>query len=188
MGSLEVIYEFKNKCQYLIASPTETLSQSFPYHLMINKLFGDKKQLIESCRDYYNFYNSFTDQRKSASIAFYDCTNFYILTQFLSELKVSNVIESYNIQRLDYSPDFPIPLYDFEHFLQNNFDDKIIYNFKSIIEKIIPYKASTANFIDLPLEHYSGLSIWIPDLDRSDLISYYKSLRFYQETQLFLYL
>ena len=40
MGGIEVAYEFKDKCEYMLFSPTEILADGFPYEKMFDPIFN----------------------------------------------------------------------------------------------------------------------------------------------------
>ncbi len=57
MGSIEVIYELKDKAEYIIASPSEIISYGFPYESIFPFLVSEEYKFIELCDNYIDFYN-----------------------------------------------------------------------------------------------------------------------------------
>ena len=68
MGTIEVAYELKDVCDYIICSPTEILSDGFPYNKIVNKLFSQPLQVKAVAEDQYSYYNSQKGILKSAAI------------------------------------------------------------------------------------------------------------------------
>lgn len=58
MGGIEVAYELKDKCRYLVASQAEVLADGMIYTEMGKRIFGGGTDLTGLCKDYYNHYNT----------------------------------------------------------------------------------------------------------------------------------
>ncbi len=71
-GGIEVAYEFKDKCDFIVASPAEILATGFPYDRVIEPLFDNNADLEEVCKRYYDYYNSQSGVYKSGTIALYN--------------------------------------------------------------------------------------------------------------------
>lgn len=69
MSSIEVIYELKDKTNYIIASNAEVLNTSFPYHKIVPYLFDGISGLEELSRQYYEFYNEKEGLERSCTIS-----------------------------------------------------------------------------------------------------------------------
>lgn len=183
MGGVEVLYEFKDKAKYIIASPTETLSESFPYQNIVPLLFQPSDQLTAIAQAYYDHYNSFTDDLRSASVVLVKTGELAGLASqmkalILSQKKYGDQFISVGVQRLDYTANFPVPNYDFGDFLNHNFSATDLTAIDQQLGKVILYKAATPSFLGVPIRTFSGLTSYIPYQDDKNL-TYYKKLQWY---------
>lgn len=183
MGGVEVLYEFKDKAKYIIASPAETIAESFPYQNITPYLFKGSDQLKDIAQAYYDYYNSYTDDRQSATVALINTSE---LTQLAFEMKsvmlktkvYGDRFKSENVQRLDFTAGFPVANYDFGDFLNHNWQPDQLKDIYAQLNKVILYKANTSNFLGKPIKAFSGITCYIPDLNDRNL-TYYKKLQWY---------
>lgn len=183
MGGVEVLYEFKDKAKYIIASPAETIAESFPYQNITPYLFKGSDQLKDIAQAYYDYYNSYTDDRQSATVALINTSE---LTQLAFEMKsvmlktkvYGDPFKSTNVQRLDFTAGFPVANYDFGDFLNHNWQPDQLKDIYTQLNKVILYKANTSNFLGKPIKAFSGITCYIPDLNDRNL-TYYKRLQWY---------
>lgn len=56
MASVECTYELRNKAEYILASPTETMADGWPYEEMMPQLFATDLQLEKVGETFYNHY------------------------------------------------------------------------------------------------------------------------------------
>lgn len=183
MASVEVLYEFKDKANYIIASPTETLAESFPYQIITPLLFKSTVQLKDVAEAYYNYYNSYSADMQSATVALIKTSELEHLAaetkSLIAKTKVyGSSFTSLNVQRLDFTIGFPVANYDFSDFLNRNFLSGDLTKVNDQLDKVIMYKAATANFLGKPIRTFSGITCYIPEAIDSNL-SYYKKLQWY---------
>jgi len=183
MGGVEVLYEFKDKAKYMIASPTETLSESFPYQNIVPLLFQTPDHLTEVAQAYYNYYNAYTDDRRSATVVLVKSSELtelasHMKTLMLSHKKYGDQFISAGVQRLDYTANFPVPDYDLGDFLTHNFEATDLNDIDQQLSKVILYKAATPSFLGVPIRKFSGLTCYIPYQGDKNL-PYYKKLQWY---------
>ncbi|WP_316831504.1 clostripain-related cysteine peptidase [Pedobacter aquatilis] len=183
MGGVEVLYEFRNKAKYIIASPAETLSESFPYQNITPLLFQGSEALQAIALGYYTYYNSYTDDRQSATVVLVKTSELQALATEMKSLmakykKYGDKLISDGVHRLDFTAGFPVANYDFGDFLDHNFNkpDLMAVNFQ--LSKTIIYKAATDKFLGQPITKFSGLTCYIPYANDSNL-TYYSKLQWY---------
>lgn len=186
MAGVEVLYEFKDKAKYIIASPTETISESFPYQSITPMLFKGADGLKDVARSYYEYYNSYTDDRQSATVVFIQTSEMLGLAQQMKAVMVANKVYgdqllSSGVQRLDFTSNFPVATYDFGDFLDHNFASSALTSIHLQMDKLILYKASTKNFIGVPINKFSGLTCYIPYKGDANL-NYYQRLQWYKSS------
>ncbi len=187
MGGVEICYEFKDKAKYIIASPAETLSESFPYQNITSLLFGGNESLAAVAKAYYDYYNAYTDDRRSATMSLIKTSELPTLANemktLFSQKKPGDQLVRNTVQRLDYTKGFPVPNYDFGDFLNQNFAAGSLAAINTQLGKTIVYKAATPNFIGVPISQFSGLTTYIPYTGDGNL-AYYKKLQWYSASGL----
>lgn len=185
MGGVEVLYEFKDKAKYIIASPAETLAESFPYQIITPMLFKSSAELNEISKAYYNYYNSYMGDLQSATVVLIQTSE---MTKVATEMKLlmrgkkayNDKLFSDGVQRLDFTAGFPVANYDFGAFLTRNFAQQDLTGVEQRINQAILFKAATKNFLGVPIRDFSGLTCYIPAENDINL-SYYKRLRWYAD-------
>jgi hypothetical protein len=187
MGGVEICYEFKDKAKYIIASPAETLSESFPYQNITPLLFGSTESLAAVAKGYFDYYNAYTDDRRSATVGLIKTSELPALAaemkNLLSQKKLGDQFIRSSVQRLDYTQGFPVPNYDFGDFLNQNFAAGDLMAINAQLGKTIVYKAATLNFLGVPINQFSGLTTYIPYTGDGNL-AYYKKLQWYSASGL----
>lgn len=182
MGCIEVAYQMKDSVDYVIASPAEVLANGFPYANLMQHIFKTPADLESVAREYYDYYNSYSGDMRSATVSLVD-------TKALEDVAKAArpLFEKYreNIKNLDYT--------DVQRYYRGNmhwFFDFADYMVKlageqeaqpvlKALDRAVLYKATTPYFLEIPIdkERYSGLSSYIPiDTTDVELISYYKTL------------
>lgn len=187
MGGAEVLYEFKDKAKYIIASPAETLSESFPYQQITPLLFSGSADYLKSVAEtYYNHYNAYTDDRQSATVVLVNTAELSPLASQMKSLLAKTKVygDSFirtDIQRLDFTNNFPVANYDFGDFLTHNFTNSQLSDLLTQLNKTIIYKHATDKFLGFPIRTFSGLTCYIPYQGDVNL-SYYKKLGWYKSS------
>ncbi len=178
MGSVEVVYELKDKTDYLLVSPTEILSYGYPYQQTIPLLFETTLSLNKVADTYFSFYNEKNDYQKTATVSL-------INTSYLSDLKqicqsiISQNTKIVNIETLQQFETTKNNLFfDLDSYFKQISDTLEYAKFRNILKKTVEYKRHTENIYSiLPIINYSGLSIFIPSSGHADLDSYYQKLK-----------
>lgn len=181
MGSAEVVYELKNKAKYILASPSEVLSTSYPYEQITPYLFGGKEELITVARLFVNSYRQLSGAYASANAALIDCSqldSFALKTKsLLDKKKASDDLNRHAVQRMDFDQS-PVIAYDFLSFLQQNYTPQDIQEVESFLSKVVIYKDHTSRFLGKPVNTFSGLSVYLP-VKNDPAATYYSTLMWY---------
>jgi hypothetical protein len=185
MASIETIYEMRNNARYILASPTEVLSSSYPYGQIVPYLFGGKEELIKIGQSFINYYQSLGGEYASATVSLIDTDALPLLAQKTKALLNSKSskagFDKSTVQRLDFDPTARVPAYDYMDFLQKSFEPQ---DYGAIIEQLdaaILHKNNTPSFLNRPITHFSGLSIYLPE-PGDPLHSYYRMLDWYSDS------
>lgn len=186
MGSVEVLYELKDKTDFIIASSTETIYTGFPYEQIIPELIKPRTDLKTVGQHYFDYYNSLQGAYRSATVSVVETAHLPELARQLKLLCENNEIDMQtvdrgSVQRLDvYDEQYTFDLLDFVNQMLPNVDKN---DFIAQLEKTILYKNHTPQFIgQYDINTYCGLSCYIPHPQRSDLNSFYKTLRWYTDS------
>ncbi|MCL7986552.1 clostripain-related cysteine peptidase [Sphingobacterium sp. lm-10] len=182
MASLEVLYEFRFKSKYILCSPSEVLSESYPYDKIVPYLFLDLAELKNIARIYYEHYNDLNGSAQSATISLIKMDELEEMCFNLRELLKSeqrNFFLRKSVQRFDYSQSFPVPSFDFGDFLTKNFNSSQLVSLKKSLSKVVVYKNNTPNFLGRPILANSGVTCYIPDSNDS-YYNYYTGYEWYR--------
>lgn len=118
-----------------------------PYHLILDVLFGEVEKLQKLCEIYYSHYLSKHTIQQSASISLYNTDKLEELARNMKDLILESKIDEFSnrdIQRLDFTEDFPVALYDFEDFLDKNFISNDLVKLKSSLNEVVVYYKITS--------------------------------------------
>ncbi|MBZ4188243.1 clostripain-related cysteine peptidase [Niabella beijingensis] len=183
MASVEAIYELRNNAKYILASPTEVLSTSYPYEQIIPYLFGGKDELKKVAQRFMSYYRSMKGDYASATVSLIDTEELDLLAQktksLLDAKEAKGDFNVNNIQRLDFDTKTRVPAYDFLNFLEQNFNIEDYSSITNQLRKTILFKDNTSGFLGNPINSFSGLSIYLPRVN--DIYqNYYSKLAWYQ--------
>lgn len=188
MGNIEVIYQLRNKANYIIASPTETLVAGFPYTQIIPILFKKEVNYDDVGKEYVNYYrNQNISILKSASLSVINTKYVDILTNFIKMHIANRTIMIDNFAGLQsYEVDNPILYLDlFDLLNQLITDENDREQLSQIKTQIILNYKHTDNFLDnLSLENSSGLSVFVFPFYNESLLNEYKKTDWYIEAGL----
>lgn len=186
MGSVEVAYELRNVCDYIVATPTETLGDGFPYKEITPMFFEKEINYKEICNRYYDTFIA-PGTYECGTIALINTLHLERLADICAEI-VQGKTEEIRSLPIDciqwYDRQRPHVFYDLGDYIQHlTGDDTVAYNrFIEQLDKTVEYKATSSKFFNLPISHFSGLSCYIP-FSSNDIVTedYYKKLQWYNK-------
>lgn len=183
MANIEVAYAMRHKANYLIASPTETLAEGFPYDQIIAPMFSQKAALETICSRFYNYYNN---QSSYATVSLTSTAHLDELAAMTKEIVQGKTDDIYalpikEIQQLEYLTYNRHALYDYDDFISRLATPEQYTAFRGLMDETVLYKNHTPRAIfaigggtTLPINHYSGLSIYVPQKALASLNAWYK--------------
>ena len=151
MGGIETAYEVKDSVDYYIGSPAEILTESFPYHKIMQHIFKSTPDYAAVCREYYDYYNAKSGAERSATVALMDCSKLAEVAEV-----AKRVFDQYGerIASLDLSLLQPYfrgssskYFYDLKDLVDAIADASLSAEFAAALERAVPYKAATPYFI-----------------------------------------
>lgn len=188
MASLEVAYALRHCTDYLIASPTEVLADGFPYQLFMQDLFTPEANVVDIATQFYTYYQSsygtvsVTKMAELVDLA----TACRAIFQRKSEEELFAVPEQ-ELQIMEYLTGNVHALYDCADYVRQLATDAQYAEFQSCLDRAVIYKATTpksayayAYGTYLPINRFSGLSIYVPQAELAELNSWYQQLEWYQ--------
>ena len=195
MGGIEVAYQLRNKCDKICFSPTEILSYGMNYKTMCSHLFGSNEVNIEGiAHDYYQRYAEMYDlNKRSATISAVDCRKLDALAEIIKRNSAAinalatsadrSKVQTY--YRSNYAINHGI-FYDLEDILlESSAGNEEKEALKRALDDCILCKYATPTFLtSLKIEHYSGLSMYLVDPERTILNKYYTTLDWNKATGL----
>ena len=173
MGCVEGLYAVRNKCNYLIASPTEVLAEAdydasgIPYAKVLPYMFGGAEELKQACRAYYNHYNGMKyDVLRSATITLVDAKQLDGLYDVVHGILGGHLseVESMDTSGLQayHTKDVPGVFFDLKDMVNRlkSTDDAILAQ----LEKTVVYTEATVSFKNVAIDRnrYCGLSVYVP--------------------------
>ena len=191
MGGIEVAYELKDYADYVLASPTEVLSDGFPYASMMEHIFKSSTHLKAVAQEYYNHYNNKSGSSRSATISLVKTSELDNVAQKAREIfnkyghngNLDNfLIDTTAVQK--YYTGNKHWFYDLEGMVKQIAGEDAA-SFTQALEAAVIYKAATPNFLGITIsqEKFSGLSTYIPSPSADpELLQYYPKLRWNQDT------
>ena len=189
MGSVEVAYELRKHCDYLLISPAEILTNGFVYTTMASNLFGRPSPDLEKiCREYYEYYQAQSGVFQSATVSLVDCRGLDALASVCAGIIAAHRGELDAADRSAIQPYFYNELHWFydmrDIFVKAGATPEELERLDGALAACLPYTAATEKFFDLELKNVCGLSMYYPYPDRDELNAYYKTLAWNKATGL----
>ena len=186
MASVECAYELRNKAEYILASPTETLADGWPYADMMPQLFATNLQLEKVGETFYNYY--LNDSYPYATVSLTKTSELDNLKnatrEILADKPESDIysLDLKKMQRLEYLYRSPGMLYDMADYIKQLATDEQYSNFISCLDKAVVYKAHTPKSYyyygtpqqALPVDSYCGLTVFVPQESLPKMLEWYR--------------
>ena len=189
MANVELAYELRNVCDYLLFSPTEILTDGFPYDMMMQAIFNQPAEsaMRSIAQSYMAHYREYAGIYCSATISLVRTYGFQALAEACQTVFRNHQEQILMLDRSKVQPYFRYNkhwYYDIDDFVQQVADDSEYQAFNRALNQVVIYRDATDYFLDLQISHYSGLSIYIPRPEYTVLNNYYKTLAWNQATGL----
>lgn len=189
MGSIECLYEFKSKANYIVASPSETMVAGFPYSTVLPYFFESTANLPKVAEGFYHFYENYQSPYGNVSVT--KTSELDELANITQEIITDAGKETLyslpysELQVLSNLPGSPTPLYDFDDVVGRLATRAQHDRFKACMEKAVISKYATKNIYCTKggvyaVSHYSGLSFYAPIEKLTQLNEWYKRLEWYK--------
>ncbi|MCD7963928.1 MAG: clostripain-related cysteine peptidase [Rikenellaceae bacterium] len=167
MGSIEVLYELRNKADYFISSAAEILAEGFPYYGIMDLLLTPGNNYEQICEAYFEHYLNHEKggSYKSATISLVKSSELEDLATAVRNIvqadkDVASNISLSTLQKLDrYNNRITFDLGDYIERISTASD---YAEFVKALDKTVLYSANTTSFLGFTINKFSGLSIYVP--------------------------
>lgn len=180
MSSIEVLYELRKKTQYVIASPAEVITDGFPYDKIMSHLWGEEEDLIQICRNFYNYYNSHPNggNFRSATITLAKTEGIDRLASSVRAILAGKTEFTSLWIYPNTSNKLPQVFFDLGDFMSSLASEQQYADFKKQLDRVVVYKMATEKLFgkEMPEDKFSGITTYIPLPKWSNLNAYYYNL------------
>ncbi|MBQ0006786.1 MAG: hypothetical protein KBS57_05225 [Alistipes sp.] len=194
MGGVEVAFQMRECCDYIVASQAEVLNDGFPYSEIMSIAFGRGGNVASRSKGlaekYYNYYNERSGSYRSATISVVKTSELPRLAssvkailyaggrQNTDTLSLSRGELKYVQGYFRYGHHW---FYDMDDYIAQVCPDEGLYSaFSEAMDNAVIYKAATPYVLDgmngFPIRHFSGLSTYVSRSGTRYLNDYYSSL------------
>lgn len=187
MAGIEVLYELKDKADYIMAAPSEIMGSGFPYKQIIGQLFAATPDLTGICDEFYNYYaNSSIPYATIALVSTPQLEPLALATRNIIQDNFDKTedIDLNSLQRY-FRPSY-YGMYDFDDYISRIAPEEQYAQFQAALEKAVIYKKNTPTFMigysgGYYITHYSGLSSFLlRDSYKAAVKEKYKELDWYK--------
>lgn len=191
MASIECVYELKDKAEYIIGSPTETMGAGWPYQLITPYFFTQNLQLEKIAELFYNYYNGQSGDYRTATVSVVKTDELDVLAGIVRDI-LSNksktdiyAADLSQMQKLEFLSKnnysvSPCLLYDFDDFIKQLATADQYARFRESMKKLITYEAHTetayfaALYRSYTIERCSGLTVYAPQENLLKINNWYE--------------
>lgn len=190
MCGIECAYELRNRTDYLLGTPTEVLARGFPYEDFLPALFEDEADLQAAALSFYDYYSNNGDD-SYGTVSLIKTSELDDLASVVSEILSGKTEEDIyalpveDLQVLEYlTSSSPHMLFDFDDFIRHLATDSQYSRFCDCMERAVVCKYTTPysyfNTVGAKrMEHYCGMSVFVPQPSLAGLYAWYKRLAWY---------
>lgn len=190
MGGIECVYELKDKADYIVASPAETMAYGFPYENLLPYLFEFPANLDGVAKAFHKFYSNPPAEARTSPYGCVSVTKTSQLTELAAITKEiitakggeegTYSLPYSDIQTLSYLPSAPTRLYDLSDLIKHLATDEQFTRFTDCMDKAVTSRYSTDYIYcskggETKVNTFSGLSIYPLQKNLTQLNDWYRN-------------
>jgi len=169
MGNVEIMYALRNKTRQIVSSCYEIVSYGFPYHIVTRDLLNGN--ILKSCREFYDYYNSMSGWEQMAGISLVNTSELDSLARCFRKVinEYGDRIDSIDISKIQCFDRFDNHVFfDLEDFVEKLGTSKeLLTEFRFQLQRCVEYKNSTPYIFpgekeEIKVNSYCGMSVYIP--------------------------
>lgn len=166
MANAEAVYDLRGKADWIIASEIEVINKGFPYSYIMSDLFSENYSSV--CRKFYEYYLNEQGSYRTAGVALIDMSRIDLVAEAFR-----GVVENAQVS---------VDRLDLKKGLQrcDRFRNHVFFDLLDVAEKLEPGEEALENLREalsaclssvyhteysvgeIKLEHYCGLSCYVP--------------------------
>ena len=178
MGGVEVAWELREKVDTVAFSQTEILAYGFDYRKMARRLLVPGEEgVLGATKDYFIQYDQDATNR-AATVSLIDLKQMEPLAEVCADLfeKYRDVVATMNASPVQHYFRYNRHwFYDLEDILVHaGITDAEHARLTAALDQCILYKAATPYFLGIAINHYSGLSMFLPSNGSDFLKGWYR--------------
>lgn len=190
MAGIEVVYELRNKTDYILASAAEIVSPGFRYIYpqSIDYLFQPEANLSSFAENAFEWVNSQTDAYRSGTLSIIQTSGLNTLAQWLNNNMDRDFTGNYNsLQIFDRKKENLF--YDFQEYFSYRIAPQQQETFNTLIENCVIYANATPGFFSgmsssyypFVIEKHCGLTTYIMKEHLQEINEAYTQLAWYKD-------
>lgn len=168
MAGIEVLYELKDKSDYILSSAAEIVSPGFlpVYPTALPLLYQPQPDLIRFAKSYFDFWNAQTGDYRSATVTVVKTSELPLLANWAKQYVTEQLPEEDlpEIQHFDRYRNHRL-FFDFADYYGRRAGDEGRTQLESLLNTIVVYKAATPSFIPsqqgFQINNHSGITTYI---------------------------
>lgn len=169
MGNVEVMYALRNKAPEIVSSCYEVVSYGFPYHIVTRDLLNGN--VLKSCNEFYNYYNSMSGWEQMAGISLVNTAELDSLARCFRKIiaEYGDTVPKMDVSKVQCFDRFDHHVfYDLENFVESlGTSREYMTEFRLVMDRCVPFKITTPYIFpgdkeEIKVNSYCGLSIYIP--------------------------
>jgi len=190
MTGIEVLYELKDKTDYILSSSAEIVSPGFlpVYPEALSLLYQPQPDLAGFAKAYFDFWNAQSGDYRSATVTVVSTSGLSLLANWANQYATEHVPEDNlpEIQHFDRYRNHRL-FFDFSDYYGRKTNDEGRAKLKELLNTIVVYKAATPSFIPgqlgFQISNHSGITTYIPQERFPKLNERYNELTWCKQTR-----
>jgi hypothetical protein len=200
MASVETLYDMRTLADYIIASPTEIMIEGFPYDRVVRTVFAEWSEagFAGIGKEFVDYYAGRSGDVPCGTVAVVKASEMDALAETVRKLnlRTGELVSAKDVEGIQFYEGFSTPahvFYDLDDYLSRlrGTTTPADYNaFKAQLGRTVIYAGHTPEFYSafpkgshgsyIPVEHYSGLAVFIPWSGTIPLIDMYWQTDWYK--------
>jgi len=189
MAGIEVLYELKDKTDYIFSSSAEIVSPGFLpiYPTALPLLYQPQPDLVGFARSYFDFWNAQSGDYRSATVTVVNTSGLSALAAWIRQHATGPVAtdEFADIQHFDRYPNHRL-FFDFVDYYGRKVASSERAGLDLLLRTIVVYQAATPSFIPgqlgFRIDAHCGLTTYIPQDRFPGLNDRYRELTWWKST------
>jgi hypothetical protein len=189
MAGIEVVYELRNKTEYIVASSAEILSPGFRsiYETSVNELFKKDAGLAKFTKNAYDAVDAGKGEQRSATLSITKTKGLDALSNWLKENISIDKGESVDVDNIQHFDRYSYHLFfDFEDYFSRVLKDEGKKDeLRKLIDDCVLFRAATPEFmpsyLGFKIEKHSGLTTYVRQSKYAYMNSKYEELEWFKK-------